>query len=371
MAKERTGPARWVFRAQQAVADHRFRTRRPGELPKPARRAPGDDSAALVCRAVFEEVCVLANGDVVCSCADSAGLRVYGNIRRHSLAEILAGPMYREIRSWQLESRPDRWCPAIDRECPLRVQRATALDTVGGHLPRMLQLEPTSHCNLRCPACPVTDFQNDPRYASDRIGSLTLAEMISIFEQLPTLEKVLFYNYGEAFLHAEALPLLRWLRQNRPRLAIHVSTNGLALTPARLREIVAERLVDRLLFAIDGARPESYARYRRGGKLDRALGAMRQMVAETEAAGSRELFEIWWQYILFEWNDSDGEIAEARAIAAGIGVPIEWVVTHTEGASRRFVPGQRGPRRAGRRRTLVPGALLRPEGGRNRAFRRR
>jgi MoaA/NifB/PqqE/SkfB family radical SAM enzyme len=339
MGREKTGPARWVFQARQAVADHRFRVRREGELPPPARREPGDASAPLICKAVFEEVCVLANGDVVCSCADSVGLRVYGNIRKQPLAEILAGPMFREIREWQLASRPDRWCPAISGDCPLRVHRATPLDTVEGHLPRMLQLEPTSHCNLKCPACPVTEFGTDPRYTADRTGSLTLAEMIAIFEQLPSLEKVLFYNYGEAFLHADALPLLRWLREHRPGLAIHISTNALALTPARVREVVADRLVDRMLFAIDGARPESYARYRVGGKLDKALGAMRQMVAEAKAAGTRDQFEIWWQYILFEWNDSDEELAEAREIAAGIGVPIEWVVTHTPGASQRYLPG--------------------------------
>ncbi len=339
MGKEKTGPARWVFQARQAVADHRFRVRQAGELPPPAGRESGDTSAPLICKAVFEEVCVLANGDVVCSCADSVGLRVYGNIRKQPLAEILAGPMFLEIREWQLASRPDRWCPAISGDCPLRVHRATPLDTALGHLPRMLQLEPTSHCNLKCPACPVTEFGADPRYTADRTGSLTLREMIAIFEQLLSLEKVLFYNYGEAFLHADALPLLRWLRQNRPQLAIHISTNALALTAARVREVVAERLVDRMLFAIDGARAESYARYRVGGKLDKALGAMRQMVAEATAAGTRDRFEIWWQYILFEWNDSDEELAEAREIAAGIGVPIEWVVTHTPGASQRFLPG--------------------------------
>ena len=339
MSKGKSGPARWVFEARQAVFEHRHRVRRAGELPAPLARESGDTSAPLICKAVFEEVCILANGDVVCSCADSGALRIYGNIRRQPLAEILGGPMFREIREWQLASRPDRWCPAIGEDCPLRVHRATSFDTALGHLPRMLQLEPTSHCNLKCPACPVTDFTTDPRYTADRTDTLTLAEMIAIFEQLPTLEKLLFYNYGEAFLHAEALPLLRWLRAHRPQLAIHISTNALALTPARLREIVAERLVDRMLFAIDGARPESYARYRVGGRLDKALGAMRQMVTEAKAAGTRDRFEIWWQYILFEWNDSDEELAEAREIAAGIGVPIEWVVTHTPGASQRFLPG--------------------------------
>jgi MoaA/NifB/PqqE/SkfB family radical SAM enzyme len=336
---KRSAPARWIFQAERAIADHRLRVRRPGELPRPLPRESGDDSAPLVCRAVFEEVCILANGDVVCSCADSVGLRVYGNIRKQPLAEILAGPMYREIREWQLTSRPDRWCPAISGECPLRVGRATALDTVEGHLPRMLQLEPTSHCNLACPACPVTDFATDPRYAADRTGMLSFAEMVAVFEQLPTLEKVLFYNYGEAFVHPEAMPVLRWIREHRPKMQVHISTNGIALTPARVMEVVGERLVDRMLFAIDGARAESYARYRVGGKLERALGAMRNMVDEAKARGTRDLFEIWWQYILFEWNDSDEEIAEARAIAAEIGVPIEWVVTHTAGASQRYTPG--------------------------------
>jgi MoaA/NifB/PqqE/SkfB family radical SAM enzyme len=338
-APKRSAPARWVFSAQQALADHRFRVKGPGELPAPLPRDAGDSSAPLVCRAVFEEVCILANGDVVCSCADSVGLRVYGNIRYQPLGEILAGPMYREIREWQLASRPDRWCPALSGECPLRVSRATPLDTVEGPLPRMLQLEPTSHCNLSCPACPVTDFSTDPRYAADRTGMLTLEETISIFEQLPSLEKVLFYNYGEAFVHPQAIPMLRWIREHRPGIQIHISTNAIALTPARVREVVAERLVDRMLFAIDGARAESYARYRVGGKLERALAAMRNMVAEATARGVRDRFEIWWQYILFEWNDSDEELAEARALAAEIGVPIEWVVTHTAGASRRYLPG--------------------------------
>lgn len=339
MAKSKSGLGRWVFRAQQELADRRLRVRAPGRLPPPAPRDAGDSSAPLLCKAVFEEVCVLGNGDVVCSCADSVGLRVYGNIREKPLEEILAGPMYREIREWQLQSKPDRWCPVLGEDCPLRVTRATPLDTVEGRLPKMLQLEPTSHCNLKCPACPVTEFHNDPRFAADRTGMLSLEEMIGIFEAVPSLEKVLFYNYGEAFVHPEALPMLRWIREHRPGMLIHISTNGIALTPARIREVVAGRLVDRMLFAIDGARPESYAKYRVGGKLERALGAMREMVAETERQGVRSHYEIWWQYILFEWNDSDEEIAEARAIAAEVGVPIEWVVTHTQGRSQRFLPG--------------------------------
>ena len=74
MSERRTGPARWVFEARQAVFDHRHRVRRAGELPAPLPRETGDTSAALVCRAVFEEVCVLANGDVDLVTCEVGGL---------------------------------------------------------------------------------------------------------------------------------------------------------------------------------------------------------------------------------------------------------------------------------------------------------
>ena len=55
-----------------------------------------------------------------------------------------------------------------------------------------------------------------------------------------------------------------------------------------------------------------------------------------ECAGTADRVQIIWQYILFEWNDSDDELAEARRRAADIGVPLKWVCTHSEGASKRY-----------------------------------
>jgi cellulase/cellobiase CelA1 len=64
---------------------------------------------------VFDELCVLANGDLVCSCGDPAGLRVYGNVHSDRIADIYNGPLYQEIRNWQLQSKPDSWCPVVVR----------------------------------------------------------------------------------------------------------------------------------------------------------------------------------------------------------------------------------------------------------------
>ena len=49
-----------------------------------------------------------------------------------------------------------------------------------------------------------------------------------------------------------------------------------------------------------------------------------------------------WRYILFDWNDSDEEMARARELAREIGVDqFRWLLTDRppDGLSKRFVPG--------------------------------
>lgn len=292
-----------------------------------------------ICRMIFDELCVLANGDIVCSCGDPSGKLVYGNVHRDRIAPIFDGKTYRAMRSWQLRTAATSWCPVIGQRCGGRVSSPEAGDRPDGRRVRMLQLEPISHCNLACPACPVTQFDADPSYRDDRAAVLPLATMLEVVDQLPALEKILFYNFGEPFLHPQAIDFLRIVRSRHPEVVLHTSTNGLALTPQKIEAIAAERLLDRIVFSIDGATEKSYRRYRVGGDLSRVLANLELLTEAALRHGTRERIDIVWQYILFEWNDSAAEIAAARARAAQIGVPLRFVLTHTAGASRRLVAG--------------------------------
>jgi pyruvate-formate lyase-activating enzyme len=289
---------------------------------------------------IFDELCVLANGDVVCSCGDPSGKLVYGNVFRNPLADLYDGRRYRAMRRWQLRSEPTSWCPVIRTCCGGRVSRPEPGDRPEGRRVRTLQLEPTSHCNLACPECPVTQFGKDPSYRSDRVAFLPLETMLATVDQLPDLEKLLFYNFGEPFLHPQAIGFLRALRERRPGLTVHTSTNGLALTRDKIEAIAAEALLDRIVFSIDGASEKSYRRYRVGGRFERALANLEALAVACRRHGTDSRVEIVWQYILFEWNDDDAELAEARRLAGRLGVPLRWVVTHTRGASRRFAEGR-------------------------------
>ena len=104
--------------------------------------------------------------------------------------------------------------------------------------------------------------------------------------------------------------------------------------------------IDEVTFSIDGARPESYVQYRQRGKFDVAMRNLRAMADEKRRPG-RDLPYLNWRYILFKWNDSDEEMAEARRLAADLGVDrLCWEITdHPEDSfSRRFVPGIAGLR---------------------------
>ncbi len=292
-----------------------------------------------ICRMIFDELCVLANGDIVCSCGDPAGKLVYGNVLRDPIAGVFDGKTYRAMRSWQLRTAATSWCPVIRQRCGGRVSTPEAGDRPDGRSVKMLQLEPISHCNLACPECPVTQFGADPAYRDDRAATLPQATMLDIVDQLPALEKILFYNFGEPFLHPRAIDFLRAVRARRPEVVLHTSTNGLALTPQKIEAIASEALLDRIVFSVDGATGKSYRRYRVGGDLSRVLANLEGLAEAARRHGSRDRIDLIWQYILFEWNDSPAEIAAARARAAAIGVPLRFVLTHTAGASRRLVAG--------------------------------
>jgi hypothetical protein len=105
-------------------------------------------------------------------------------------------------------------------------------------------------------------------------------------------------------------------RQQRPDILLYTSTNGLALNAKKIEALAAGLPIDSILFSIDGAWQDSYRRYHVNGNLERALGNMAAPVRACERAGSANRVQIIWQYILFEWNDSEAELDEARRRAA-------------------------------------------------------
>ena len=296
------------------------------------------------------------DGRVVCGCADPYVQRALGDARTQTIGEIWTGAPVRAVRG-DLNTGGSSFCGDCPLKLPLADDAAPRVRPVdAGPLPSRLYIECTAACNISCfEACcaPETGITR-----TRQAGMLDFDLFTRVVDETrPTLARIDFFNYGETFLHKQAVEMCEYIKQHYPQIYLYTSTNGLALSEERARRLVHSG-IDEVTFSVDGAFPDSYARYRQRGQLDVALGNLRAMADEKRRAG-RDLPFINWRYILFTWNDSTEEMDHARVLAEQIGVDrLTWEITdHPESAySRRFAPGT--PDHAAIRREIWDGSNL-------------
>jgi hypothetical protein len=282
---------------------------------------------------------LLCDGRLVCGCADPYGKRVLGDTRTDSVQAIWTGDRAAGLRR-DLNAGGSKFCG----DCPLKLPLGKDApppqrDVNVPPLPSRLYIETTAACNISCEqACcaPETGITR-----TRQAGMLDFAVFQRVVEEAgPSLARIDFFNYGEAFLHKRAVEMCELIKSRFPHIYLYTSTNGLAFTEEQVRRLVRSG-IDEVTFSIDGASPESYVKYRKRGDFDKALRNLR-LAAEEKRASGRDVPFINWRYILFRHNDSDAEMARARQLAQELGVDrLCWELTdHPEDLfSRRFLPG--------------------------------
>jgi Radical SAM superfamily len=309
---------------------------------------------------------MLCDGRLVCGCADPYGHRVLGDARTTSVQGIWTGPTISTLRS-DLNAGGSKFCGDCALKVPLKKDDTPAVRPVdAGPLPSRLYVECTAACNISCAEACCAPETGITRTRQAGMLDFDLFRRV-VDEAGPSLGRIDFFNYGEAFLHKRAVEMCEYIKSNFPHIYLYTSTNGLALTETQARRLVHSG-IDEVTFSIDGATAESYIRYRQRGRFDVAIQTLAAMADEKKKAG-RDLPFLNWRYILFIWNDSDEEMDRARTMAGEMGVDrLCWEITdHPESAySRRFVPGS-APLAAIRREiwddndlgNAIPGAMPR------------
>jgi Radical SAM superfamily len=282
---------------------------------------------------------MLCDGRIVCGCADPYGTRVLGDARMDTVHGVWTGPVVSRLRE-DLNAGGSTFCGDCPLKLPLKKDQAPPVRPIdAGPQPSRLYVECTAACNISCTeACcaPETGITR-----TRQAGMLDFDLFRRVVDEVgASLVRIDFFNYGEAFLHKRAVEMCEYIKANFPHIYLYTSTNGLALSEAQARRLVHSG-IDEVTFSIDGATPESYVKYRQRGRFDVAIATLRAMADEKRRSG-RDLPFLNWRYILFVWNDTEGEMDEARRLASDIGVDrLCWELTdHPENAySRRIVPG--------------------------------
>jgi radical SAM protein with 4Fe4S-binding SPASM domain len=161
--------------------------------------------------------------------------------------------------------------------------------------PYSISIEPTTSCNLRCPECP-----SGLRQFSRNTGMLTLDLYKKIVDQLKDhLFYMILYFQGEPFLNPQFFEFIKYARKNKIYTA--TSTNGHYLTDENTQKTIESGL-NRLIISLDGIGQEEYATYRAGGRYEKVVEGIKNMVRwKREMKSSTP--HIIVQFIVFKSNE--------------------------------------------------------------------
>jgi molybdenum cofactor biosynthesis enzyme MoaA len=221
--------------------------------------------------------------------------------------------------------------PGLCERCAVREHGSFVGDGVPTSLD-VLHVEPSYLCRLSCPLCIPSKLRISLKGAPYQLSP----EMYGAFlrqlrrENVSRIELVHFEGRGDPVSNPRLGELVALTKDHYPTAHTLITTHG----NIPYRPWILECGLDALRLSVDGAFPESYLKYRVGGKLETVLQLMRDVRDEKLRTDRRLAVE--WKYILFEWNDSDDELREAARLAHELHVSLRFCRTHSEGRSQRF-----------------------------------
>jgi radical SAM protein with 4Fe4S-binding SPASM domain len=162
--------------------------------------------------------------------------------------------------------------------------------------PFFLSIETANYCNLHCPECPVGTGQN-PKTGHAKFD-LTLYKRL-IEDQKSTLQHVILYFQGEPLLNNQLQEFIQYA--HNARIYTSTSTNGQFLNKKNAKDLVTSGL-DKLIVSVDGSTQETYETYRVGGRLQKTLDGIQEIIYwKNELNSATPLIEM--QFIVLKTNE--------------------------------------------------------------------
>lgn len=136
-----------------------------------------------------------------------------------------------------------------------------------------VNIEVTTHCNLRCVNCPRTVEVDHDRWSNRHMTPDAFAKVIA---NIPPTDMCHLTWLGEPTLHPDLPQLVDIARQSGRFKEIRLTTNGLARSVGYYSDLVA-RGVNHILISADSFTPEVVVQTRPGTIIDKLLTRIREL----------------------------------------------------------------------------------------------
>jgi radical SAM protein with 4Fe4S-binding SPASM domain len=175
------------------------------------------------------------------------------------------------------------------------IARITRRPIVWG-MPVSYSIEPTNHCNLKCPECP-----SGLGILTRPLGLLKSEDFKRLIDQIcSTGFYVQLFFQGEPYLNKQLPEMIKYAQKKN--LYISISTNGHFITEKNV-DYIMDNAPDKLIFSMDGLTEESYQKYRVGGTFVQADAGLRAITRRKKELKKKSPF-IELQFIVMKQNEN-------------------------------------------------------------------
>ncbi|MFH1937501.1 MAG: radical SAM/SPASM domain-containing protein [Bacteroidota bacterium] len=176
--------------------------------------------------------------------------------------------------------------------------------------PAFVSIEPTNHCNLRCPECPTGQ-----RGLTRASGNLKQQDFEHIIDQIsPGIAYLTLYFQGEPYLNKDLFGFISYARTRN--IYVWTSTNGHYLSDENIRRTIDSGL-NKLIISVDGTDQKAYEQYRIGGSLETVTEGIRNFVWIRKEMGARKP-TLQIQFLVLKSNQH--QIEEIKKLGNSLGV---------------------------------------------------
>lgn len=177
-------------------------------------------------------------------------------------------------------------------------------------MPISFSIEPTNHCNLKCPECP-----SGLGALTRPLGLLDFNDFKNWINQIKdTGFYVQLFFQGEPFINKHLPEMIKYAQMNK--VYISISTNGHFINEKNVNQIL-ESAPDKLIYSVDGLDEESYQKYRVGGTFKQADEGLRLIIKRRNELKKKKPF-VEFQFIVMKQNEH--QIDEVKKYCKDVGV---------------------------------------------------
>ncbi|MCH6573806.1 MAG: SPASM domain-containing protein [Bacteroidetes bacterium] len=177
-------------------------------------------------------------------------------------------------------------------------------------MPISYSIEPTNHCNLKCPECP-----SGLGSLTRPLGLLNPDDFKKLIDDIcSTGFYVQLFFQGEPFINKNLAGMINYARKKN--MYVSLSTNGHFINEKNV-DTVVKNAPDKLIYSIDGLDEESYQNYRIGGTFEQADAGLRALLNKKKELNQKHPY-VELQFIVMKQNEH--QLDEVLKYGKDVGV---------------------------------------------------